>query len=178
MRSRSGPRPARVAPRHITDLTPRQRQVLELLVRQFLGHGPPGRVAGPGGRGRFAWAPATLRQAMNELEDLGLLEQPHAAAGRVPTDRGYRLFVDALAAPAPPTPEEQETIDRALAASARDVEQILTQVSRVLAELSTQVGFALAPSLDDVELSGSSCAAWPSAARCSSSRWARRACAR
>ena len=91
---------------------------------------------------------------MNELEDLGLLEQPHAAAGRVPTDRGYRLFVDALAAPAPPTPDEQETIDRALAASARDVEQILTQVSRVLAELSTQVGFALAPSLDDVELSG------------------------
>ncbi len=154
MRSRSGPRSARVAPRHITDLTPRQRQVLELLVRQFLATARPVASQALAVEGGYAWAPATLRQAMNELEDLGLLEQPHAAAGRVPTDRGYRLFVDALAAPAPPTPEEQETIDRALAASARDVEQILTQVSRVLAELSTQVGFALAPSLDDVELSG------------------------
>jgi heat-inducible transcriptional repressor len=104
--------------------------------------------------GRFAWAPATFRQTMLELEDMGLLEQPHAASGRVPTDRGYRLFVDALIGPALPDEEERSAIDRALAASTRDVEELLQQASRVLAELSTQVGFAVAPNMDEGELTG------------------------
>jgi len=154
MKPRNSARPTRLASRHISDLTPRQRQVLELLVRQFLATARPVASQALAVEGGFAWAPATLRQAMNELEDLGLLEQPHAAAGRVPTDRGYRLFVDALEAPLLLSSDERETIDRVLDASARDVEQILTQVSRVLAELSAQVGFALAPALDDAELSG------------------------
>jgi heat-inducible transcriptional repressor len=89
---------------------------------------------------------------MLELEGLGLLEQPHAAAGRVPSDRGYRLFVDGVSAPEAPSDDEREAIERALAASARDVEHLLGEVSRLLADLAVQVGFAVAPPLDEGEL--------------------------
>jgi heat-inducible transcriptional repressor len=146
--------PAARAPRRLTDLTPRQRLVLELLVRQFLSTARPVASQALAVEGRFAWAPATLRQAMNELEEMGLLEQPHAASGRVPTDRGYRLFVDGLSAPAPLREDERAAIEDVLARSARDVEELLTQASRVLAELSTQVGFAVPPSLDAMALTG------------------------
>ena len=138
----------------LTDLTPRQRLVLELLVRQFLATAKPVASQALAVEGGFAWAPATLRQAMNELEELGLLEQPHAASGRVPTDRGYRLFVDGLTAPAPLTDGEREAVDDVLSRSASDVEELLTQASRLLADLSTQVGFAVAPSLDQAALTG------------------------
>ena len=145
---------ARSAPRRLAELTPRQRHVLELLVRQFLSTARPVASQAIAVEGKFAWAPATLRQAMNELEEMGLLEQPHAAAGRVPTDRGWRLFVDGLAAPAPLAPDEAEAIEAVLARSARDVEELLAQASRLLADLSTQVGFAVAPNPDEAELAG------------------------
>jgi heat-inducible transcriptional repressor len=154
MKSRRNPPRARVLPRRLEDLTPRQRSVLELLVRQFLATARPVASQALAVEGGFAWAPATLRQAMGELEDLGLLEQPHAAAGRVPTDRGYRLFVDGLVAPAPLGDEERAAIESSLARSARDIEELLTQASHLLAELSTQVGFAVAPHAGDAELSG------------------------
>ena len=154
MKFRRNPPRGRVLPRQLSDLTPRQRLVLELLVRQFLSTGRPVASGALAVEGGFAWAPATVRQAMGELEDIGLLEQPHAAAGRVPTDRGYRLFVDGLAGPLPLRDDEREAIETSLADSVRDIEELLTQASRLLAELSTQVGFAVAPHAGDAELSG------------------------
>ena len=141
-------------PRRLADLTPRQRRVLELLVAQYLASARPvasSALAAPGG---FAWAPATLRQTMLELEDLGLLEQPHAAAGRVPSDRGYRLFVDGLEGPAPLDEAEREAVERAFAQSARDVEHLLHQASRVLAELARELGFAVHHALEDGRIAG------------------------
>src|SRR6185503_8630916 len=102
-------------PRRLADLTPRQRQVLTLLVGQYLTSARPVASQALAVEGRWAWAPATLRLTMTELEELGLLEQPHAAAGRVPTDRGYRLFVDGLDVPAPLDDAEKEAVERALA---------------------------------------------------------------
>jgi heat-inducible transcriptional repressor len=154
MAPRRRPPIARGAPRRLEDLTPRQQSVLELLVRQFLSTARPVASQALAVEGGFAWAPATVRQAMNELEELGLLEQPHAASGRVPTDRGYRLLVDGLIAPGPLAEDEREAIEGVLASSARDVEELLAQASRLLADLSTQVGFAVAPNPDDAVLTG------------------------
>jgi heat-inducible transcriptional repressor len=135
-------------------LTARQEQVLSLLVRQYLSNARPVSSQMLAVEGRHAWAPATVRATLLELEGLGLLEQPHAAAGRVPTDRGYRWFVDGLDAPDPPDAAERETIERALETSARDVEQLLAQASRLLADAAAQLGFALAPALDASTLAG------------------------
>ncbi|MGH7725911.1 MAG: heat-inducible transcriptional repressor HrcA [Candidatus Eiseniibacteriota bacterium] len=138
------PRPTRLA-----DLTSRQRQVLTLLVRQYLATARPVASGTLTVEGGFAWAPATVRSSMFELESLGLLEQPHAAAGRIPTDRGYRVFVDGLGAPEPLTPADREEVERALTASAHDVEQLFRQASRLLADTASELGFAIAPGLDE-----------------------------
>src|SRR5689334_4240368 len=141
-------------PRRLADLTPRQRQVLELLVGRYLAQARPVASQALAAHGGHAWAPATLRQTMLELEDLGLLEQPHAAAGRVPSDRGYRLFVDGLDAPVPLGADERAAVDEALTRSARDVEKLLAQASRLLAELAQELAFAVRPTLEDGVLSG------------------------
>ena len=149
------PVPARPPrPRRLADLTPRQRQVLELLVRRYLAEARPVGSQALAAHGRFAWAPATLRQTMLELEGLGLLEQPHAAAGRVPSDLGYRLFVDGIDDPAPLTEAEREAVEDALASSARDVERLLAQASRLLAELAQELAFAVRPRVEEGVLDG------------------------
>jgi heat-inducible transcriptional repressor len=124
------------------DLTPRQRQVLELIVRRHRSTGRPVASANLFVDGGYAWAPATLRQAMNELDDMGLLDQPHVASGRVPSDRGYRLFVDDLAA-TPLEAEDAEAIARAFHTTTRDVEQLLGQATHLLADLANELGFAV-----------------------------------
>jgi len=141
-------------PRRLADLTPRQRQVLELLVRRYLAQAKPVASQSLATDGRHAWAPATLRQTMLELDDLGLLEQAHAAAGRVPSDRGYRLFVDGIDEPEPLTDDERAAVEDALAQSARDVEHLLAQASRLLAELAQELAFAVRPTLGDGVLTG------------------------
>ena len=141
-------------PRRLADLTPRQRRVLELLVGHYLASARPVPSQALAVEGRWAWAPATLRQTMLELEELGLLEQPHAAAGRVPSDRGYRLFVDGLDRGTGLGDAEREAIDRALAQSARDVERLLAEASRVLAELAREVGFAVHRAPEDGRIAG------------------------
>jgi len=141
-------------PRRLADLTPRQRQVLELLVRRYLAQAKPVASQTLATEGRHAWAPATLRQTMLELDDLGLLEQAHAAAGRVPSDRGYRLFVDGIEEPTLLTEDERAAVEDALAQSARDVEHLLAQASRLLAELAQELAFAVRPTLGDGVLTG------------------------
>jgi len=136
------------------DLTPRQRHVLELLVRRHRATAKPVASSNLAVDGGFTWAPATLRQTMNELEDMGLLDQPHAASGRVPSDRGYRLLVDGLDAPPPLDPAERAAIVGAFAHSTRDVEQLLGQATRLLAGLSRELGFAVELALDRGRLVG------------------------
>ncbi len=141
-------------PRRLRDLTARQRHVLELLVRQHRATARPVASASLAVEGGFTWAPATLRQTMNELDDMGLLDQPHAASGRVPSDRGYRLLVDELEVPPPLDPVERAAIASAFAHSTRDVEQLLGQATRLLAELANELGFAVELALDRGRLVG------------------------
>jgi heat-inducible transcriptional repressor len=136
------------------DLTTRQREVLELLVRRHRATARPVASSTLAVDGGFTWAPATLRQTMNELDDLGLLDQPHAASGRVPSDRGYRLLVDGLDGLPPLDAEEMEAIARAFVHSTRDVEQLLGQATRLLSGLARELGFAVELALDRGRLTG------------------------
>lgn len=130
------------------DLDDRQRAVFTALVELH------GRSAGPVGSDRIArWgrlgiSPAAVRGTLADLEALGLVERARAGAGRVPSARGYEFFVRALLAPAPLPAELEALIDRQLDDSARDVERMLHEASRVLASLTRQMGLALALSLE------------------------------
>lgn len=134
------------------DLDARQRAVFTALVELH------GRAAGPVGSdriarwGRLAASPAAVRGTLTELEELGLVERARAGAARVPSARGYEYYVRALLSPAGLPDAVVALIDRHLNDSARDVERMLHEASRLLASLTRQMGLALALSLDDEPL--------------------------
>jgi len=91
-------------------------------------------------------SPATIRNDMAALEDEGLIAQPHTSAGRVPTDKGYRLFVDRLTAVKPLSPAERRAIATFLE-GAVDLDDIVSRTVRLLAQITRQVAVVQYPSL-------------------------------
>jgi heat-inducible transcriptional repressor len=92
-------------------------------------------------------SPATLRAIMADLEALGYLDHPHTSAGRLPTDEGYRCYVDQLMRRAPLAPSVAATIDDRLRRGTASPSQILENASSLLSRLSRNVGFVLVPEL-------------------------------
>lgn len=92
---------------------------------------------------------ASVRTALAELEVMGLLERHHSSSGRIPTARGYELFVRALLPPAELPLGTADEIDRILQRSADDVEALLHEASRLLSTLTRQLGLAVAFSLEE-----------------------------
>ena len=143
--------PGRVS-REDPDLSDRLREVFVALVRV---HGATARPVGSESLARMAGlglSPASIRNALAELEALGLLEGAHASSARVPTARGYELFVRVLLTPAALSAAAVEQIRGSLHRSTRDVEALLQEASRLLSSLTQQLGLAVARSLDDVRL--------------------------
>jgi heat-inducible transcriptional repressor len=88
---------------------------------------------------------ATVRAVMADLEDLGFLEKPHTSAGRIPTSRGYRYYVDALLRMKQPLPEEREQIERQAHEAAAHVENMMAAGARVLHSLTHHAGVVVSP---------------------------------
>jgi len=91
-------------------------------------------------------SPATIRNDMAALEDAGYIAQPHTSAGRIPTDKGYRLFVDHLATVKPLSQPERHAIEQFLD-GAVDLDDVVARAGRLLAELTGQVAVVQYPSL-------------------------------
>ena len=91
-------------------------------------------------------SPATIRNDMAVLEEQGYIVQPHTSAGRVPTDKGYRLFVDRLSAVKPFSSAERRAIETFLA-GAYDLDDVVMRTVRLLAQLTRQVAVVQYPSL-------------------------------
>jgi heat-inducible transcriptional repressor len=91
-------------------------------------------------------SPATIRNDMAVLEDEGYIAQPHTSAGRVPTDKGYRLFVDRLTTVKPLSPPERRAI-QTLLDGALDLDDVVDRTVRLLAQLTRQVAVVQYPSL-------------------------------
>ncbi|HYU24362.1 MAG TPA: heat-inducible transcriptional repressor HrcA, partial [Thermoanaerobaculia bacterium] len=95
---------------------------------------------------RFRLSSASLRNVMADLEDLGYLAQPHTSAGRVPTDRGYRFFIENLMTSRVLSRREREVIDDEVR-NADEIDQVLHHASSLLSKLSDQVGIVFMPTL-------------------------------
>jgi heat-inducible transcriptional repressor len=91
-------------------------------------------------------SPATIRNDMAVLEEQGYIAQPHTSAGRIPTDKGYRLFVDRLSGVKPLSAAERRAIETFLA-GAYDLDDVVTRTVRLLAQLTRQVAVVQYPSL-------------------------------
>lgn len=128
------------------ELDPRCRDVLREIVIQYTASGEPISSRTLAKLGRFGLSPASLRNAMADLEDLGFVYQPHTSAGRVPTDRGYRYFINNLMRSRRITSQEQEIIDERVS-RVNDVEDVMQIASKLVAKLSDQVGIVFMPTL-------------------------------
>ena len=100
----------------IHELSDRMREIFGLVVETYLERGMP--VGSKALAGNISLSPASIRGVMQELEEIGLLTHPHTSAGRVPTERGLRLFVDGIMRTAAPDRSEREEIERASAGPA------------------------------------------------------------
>ncbi|MEA2163981.1 MAG: heat-inducible transcriptional repressor [Thermoanaerobaculia bacterium] len=128
------------------DLDTRAREVLREIIMQHVATGEAISSRTLAKCGRFQLSPASLRNVMADLEDLGYLRHPHTSAGRVPTDLGYRFFIDNLMRSRTLTQRERETIDDQVS-HANDIDEVLHLASRVLSKLSDQVGVIFMPTL-------------------------------
>ncbi|MHB0971499.1 MAG: heat-inducible transcriptional repressor HrcA, partial [Thermoanaerobaculia bacterium] len=128
------------------ELDPRAREVLREIVMEYIESGEPISSRSLAKSGRFQLSPATLRNAMADLEDLGYVYQPHTSAGRVPTDRGYRYFINNLMKTRRITSMERGAIDEHVA-RASTLEEAMQLASRMLAKLTDQVGIIFMPTL-------------------------------
>ena len=86
------------------ELDRREREILRALVQDYIQTGEPVASQPLLARHELDCSPATVRSVMSDLEALGFLEKPHASSGRIPTERGYRLYVDSLLKVRPPSP--------------------------------------------------------------------------
>jgi heat-inducible transcriptional repressor len=129
-----------------TELDPRAREVLREIVMQHIASGEAISSRTLAKCGRFDLSPASLRNVMADLEDLGYLQQPHTSAGRVPTDRGYRFFIDHLMRSRSLSTREREVIDDQVG-HANEIDQVLQLASRLISKLSDQVGVVFMPTL-------------------------------
>ncbi len=129
-------------------LDPRAAAALREIVEQYVGTGEPVGSRTLARRLPIALSPATIRNVMADLTDAGLLFAPHTSAGRLPTDRGLRLFVDGLLQFGDLPDDEREVISRQLAAHGRSLQDTLSDASAMLSGLSQAAGMVLAPKSD------------------------------
>jgi heat-inducible transcriptional repressor len=132
----------------LAELGDRPREVFRHLVDAFLTSGEPVGSRTLSHRLPNTLSPASIRNVMADLEAMGLLYAPHTSAGRVPTERGLRLFVDGLLEIGELSPEERRTIESRVAATGRGIEEVLTQATMMLSGLSNCAGLVVAPKAD------------------------------
>src|SRR5919201_1147258 len=126
----------------IGELTDRMRDIFGLVVEAYLERGLP--VGSKILAGSVSLSPASIRGVMQELEERGLLTQPHTSAGRIPTESGLRLFVDGIMQAAAPNPRERREIERKIVRD-QPIEDALAAASSALSGLSQAAGVVLAP---------------------------------
>jgi heat-inducible transcriptional repressor len=128
-------------------LSERTRRILAALIREYIETGEPVASAALTRRTGLSLSSATIRHVLAQLEEMGFVWQPHTSAGRVPTDLGYRFYVDLLleARRASKDAAGVEARLRQQAGDAPLIDDLLSSASHVLSEVSRHVGFAIAP---------------------------------
>jgi heat-inducible transcriptional repressor len=134
-----------MATQPISELSDRAREVFRVVVESYLGSGAPVGSRTISKVGGFNLSPASIRNVMQDLEEAGLLSAPHISAGRMPTDQGLRLFVDAIMQAAEPSAEERRIIERQLGRDGGPIENALSAASAALSDLSACAGVVMVP---------------------------------
>ncbi|HEX9953984.1 MAG TPA: heat-inducible transcriptional repressor HrcA [Allosphingosinicella sp.] len=134
----------------VSELTERSREVFRLVVEAYLGNGAPVGSRTLSKLPGMNLSPASIRNVMQDLEEVGLLSHPHTSAGRIPTETGLRLFVDGMMQAAEPSAQERAAIEARLSRGGGPIEDALTAATQALSGLSACAGIVLVPKREPV----------------------------
>lgn len=128
-----------------TALDKRKAFILQTVVYEYINTAEPVGSVTLTQKYNLGVSSATIRNEMAELEAGGYLEQPHTSSGRIPSDAGYRTYVDELMSPETLRPEETQRIREEFRAASRDLDDVIDQTTRLLGQLSRSLAFVIAP---------------------------------
>ncbi len=133
----------------IQNLNNRSREIFRQVVDAYVATGAPIGSRSLSRRLGLELSPATIRNVMADLEELGLLYAPHTSAGRLPTDAGLRLYVDGLLERGNLTQDERDQIEGQCAAAGRSMPDVLREATGMISGLSRCAGLVVAPKLEE-----------------------------
>ncbi len=126
-------------------LTDRSKHILEAIIEDYILSAEPVGSRTISRRHGLSLSPASIRNVMADLEEMGFLASPHTSAGRVPTDKAYRFYVDSLLSLRKVSREEREEIRKRCSLTGRDIGDVLKETSRTLSAISHYMGIVVAP---------------------------------
>ena len=123
----------------------RAQHLLRVLIQRYIREGAPVGSRTLSRDSGLDLSPATIRNVMSDLEEMGLVSAPHTSAGRIPTPRGYRLFVDTLVRFRPPKGPDIRRLETQLHRTADDTKALLNKASAMLSEVTSLAGIVTVP---------------------------------
>jgi heat-inducible transcriptional repressor len=133
-------------------LTERQLLILKAIVDDYIRSAEPVGSRSVSKRENISYSPATIRNEMADLEELGFLEKPHSSAGRIPSQKGYRYYVDHMLAPEALQKSEIIDIKSLFAEKIHEIEQVIEQSAQILSSLTSYTSIVLGPEIFETKL--------------------------
>lgn len=127
------------------NLSSREKQILANLINYYIESADPVGSRVIANEFKMGISSATIRNTLQDLEDLGLVQQPHTSSGRIPTDLGYRVYVDYLLKPEELTDSEKNYIKSSILKHGRGINEILGQTCHILSDITKQLGITISP---------------------------------
>ncbi|MGM0413592.1 MAG: heat-inducible transcriptional repressor HrcA [Bacillota bacterium] len=137
----------------VEEMTDRKIRVLKTIIQEHILTAEPVGSRTLAKKYDFGFSPATIRNEMADLEEMGLLEQPHTSAGRIPTDLGYRFYVDNLKKSELNSPSSIENYLQQLANQYSGIEDVMSGMTRLLANLTHYTAFISEPAFSESKVS-------------------------
>ena len=130
------------------ELSERAQHLFKTLVERYIADGQPVGSRTLARDTRLELSPATIRNVMADLEDVGLIQSPHTSAGRVPTVRGYRLFVDSMLTIKEPSQDQVARLSGGVTDASDDVKALLEKTSGLLSDVTKLAGLVMLPRIE------------------------------
>src|SRR5262245_60096344 len=137
---------------HDKPIDARAEEILKKVIVNYIVTGEPVGSRTIAKLSQEGLSPASVRNVMSDLEEHGFLAQPHTSAGRIPTDKGYRYYVDGLLDPVRLAPRDKALIDESLSRAASEFGEVMEIIPKLLSRLSSQVGYVITPPIREAVL--------------------------
>lgn len=129
----------------VSDAISRRNKILEIVVDSYVSTATPVGSLTVSKKLRERLSPATIRNIMAELEEMGYITHPYTSAGRMPTDKGYRYYVDSIMEPRQLTSDEKDFVEGVLAQEADELEELIKRAAKIISRLTCQASLVSFP---------------------------------